>query len=169
MIATPRQKDIRMAKPKPATASLMPRDGFDTDGMEDLFDVTAIDAIATETGDKIEVSIGEAADMLGISKRSVYRRIKDGNLASRSDESGTYVTVPLRHDKRVHIAKSDADDKLAKLESLLAKVEQERDLAKDKAVYLQGQVDVYEKQFKLLTDRYHGQGWWSRLCSWFNR
>jgi len=37
--------------------------------MEDLFDVTAIDAIATETGDKNRSLIGEAADMLELATK----------------------------------------------------------------------------------------------------
>lgn len=151
----------------------------DTLGIEELFDVTAPVVEVVPAGDKIEVTVTEAAIRLGISKRTMWRKIKAGEFASRYDGKQTYVAIPVapvtpdtpqslddnESDRSRHIRVPEAE--MTSLRDELDRLQSELSAVTFRAQYLQGQVDVYEQQFKLLVDRQEtGRSWWQNFWSW---
>lgn len=147
----------------------------DTDGIDALFDVTDAAVEVVPVGDKIEVTVTEAATMLGISKRTMWRRIKAGEFGSRYDGKQTFVTIPasLENDTSQGSGTSDThavprhirvpEKEVTQLKTDLERMKTELSAATNRAQYLQGQVDLYEQHFKLLMDSQHKAGWWRRM------
>jgi|GEM_PF-4713348 len=55
-----------------------------SDGMDHVFDGTVSDVMTDKPQKKIlELPINQAAEVLGISERTLWRRIEDGQLKSR--------------------------------------------------------------------------------------
>ena len=152
---------------------------IDPIGTDDIFDVTDATVTAVPAGDKIEVTVTEAAELLDVSKRTMWRRIRAGEFASRYDGRQTFVAIPATLEKRVTL-KSDASnkktatrhtvltaDEVTALQSELERTKADLVAASNRVQYLQGQVDLFQDHFKLLVDSQHKCGWWSRFCSWF--
>lgn len=149
----------------------------DTDGIDALFAVTAPSVEVVPVGDKIEVTVTEAAALLGISKRTMWRRIKAGEFGSRYDGKQSFVTIPasLENDTSQDNGAVNTravprhirvpEDELTKLKTDLERTKTELSAVTNRAQYLQGQVDLYEQHFKLLTDRTPRAGWWRRAWS----
>lgn len=151
----------------------------DTTGIDDLFDVTPTTIDIVPVGDMIEVSVPEAASRLGISKRTMWRRIKAGEIASRNDGKNTFVTIPVTTDDATTQPSGTSDrntmprhisvpaDELTQLKADLERAKLELSSVTNRAQYLQGQVDLYEQHFKLLVDKSQSGSWWNRFATWF--
>jgi len=151
----------------------------DTTGIDELFDVTDSVVEVVTVGDKIEVPVTEAASKLGVSKRTMWRRIKAGEFGSRFDGRQTLVTIPASLDSDVTSADGTPDtkgmprhirvpeDELTQMKSELERTKIELLAVTNRAQYLQGQVDLYQEHFKLLVDRQNSSSWWRRFMSWF--
>jgi excisionase family DNA binding protein len=147
-------------------------------GIDELFDVTDATVTAVPAGDKLEVTVTEAARLLDISKRTIWRRIRDGELASRSNGRETFVAIPASLEIKMAQDRSKSDKakaphtaQVTDTEVTAIKTELERTKSELMAVtcraqYLQGQVDLYEQHFKLLVDSQHKAGWWARFRTW---
>lgn len=67
-----------------------------SDGMDHVFDGTVSDVTTDKPQKKIlELSISQAAEVLGISERTLWRRIEDGQLKSRLKGNKRVVKVPV--------------------------------------------------------------------------
>lgn len=168
------------------------------DGLEHVLesdDVTVSDSAQTTTetmsdtvgqviGEK--VSITEAAIRLGVSERTIQRRITRGQLATEKDAAGrVYVTCPTQSDTvSVNVgqssgtdghpsdsvgrneSKSDQDQLWEMVRSQAAKIE----ALTARNGWLESQLHERQediKELKLLTDSQHKRGWWARFGSWF--
>lgn len=68
----------------------------DTEGMEKLFVDTVSPAMtATSQRKTLDVPISQAAKMLGISERTVWRKIYSGELKSKTRNNKRFVRVPV--------------------------------------------------------------------------
>jgi len=82
-----------MQKQKPVSFS---GDSTDTAGMDSLFTETmAADSADTAKKQTMEVSISEAAKILGISERTVWRRVIKKELKSKTKNKKRFVIVPI--------------------------------------------------------------------------
>jgi hypothetical protein len=152
---------------------------IETKGMDDLFDVTDATVTAVPAGDKLEVTVTEASKLLDISKRTIWRRIRTGELASRYDGKQTFVTIPASLEIKLAQRHTSSDRTTATrhaqvtstdvtaLKNELEQTKAELTAVTYRAQYLQGQVDLYEQHFKLLVDRQHTPGWWRGFWGWF--
>lgn len=152
---------------------------IDPTGTDEIFDVTDATVTTVPAGDKIEVTVTEAAELLDVSKRTMWRRIRAGEFASRYDGRQTFVAIPATLEKpgtpkSVASSKKTAtrhsvatSDEVTALKSELERTKAELLAASNRVQYLQGQVDLFQDHFKLLVDSQHKPGWWHRCCSWF--
>lgn len=87
------RKRDRVSKPNPMS---VPANCSDTEGMDKLFSDTVTSATAV-TGQKktLDVPIAQAAKMLGISERTVWRKIYRGELKSRTRNNKRLVRIPV--------------------------------------------------------------------------
>ncbi len=77
-------------------ATKVSTDSTDTDGLENLFDVTvSVDSADSQPKRVIEVSISEAAQRLKTTERTIWRRIERGELKSRSKGNKRLVKIPV--------------------------------------------------------------------------
>lgn len=129
----------------------------DTVGLEGLFDDTVShDTADTQPQRIIEVSIAEAAARLGISERTIWRRIDRGELKSKSKGNKRVVKLPVYEpvseiDSDGHTTLADTPPKVnavVDLQSLL------RDLqsANYRIGYLESELRNHQEQVKLLPD-----------------
>jgi hypothetical protein len=82
-----------MQKQKPVSIS---SDSVDTTGMDSLFTETvSVDSADTAKTQTMEVSISEAAKILGISERTVWRRVIRKELKSKTKNKKRLVIVPI--------------------------------------------------------------------------
>lgn len=152
---------------------------IDPTGTDEIFDVTEATVMAVPAGDKIEVTVTEAAELLDVSKRTMWRRIRSGEFASRYDGRQTFVAIPATLEKPVTPKLGTSGkksvtretvatlDEVTVLKNELERTKAELQAASNRVQYLQGQVDLFQDHFKLLVDRHHKAGWWRRFCSWF--
>jgi DNA-binding Lrp family transcriptional regulator len=138
-----------------------------TSGIDDLFDgQTLPDTIRTLTKNQ-EMSVSDAAIFLGVTERTIWRRIKKGQLDSRIEGTRALVSVPAKQPVTATLTRHYSESDLEQLRKELAKVRTELESATFRNTYMQGQLDLYETQFKLLTDSQHKPKWWHRFSEWF--
>jgi Bacterial regulatory protein, Fis family len=66
------------------------------DGLDHVFADTVSDAMSdTRRSKKVELPIAEAAKVLGVSERTLWRRIEEGELKSRLKGNKRFVRVPI--------------------------------------------------------------------------
>ena len=115
-------------------------------------------------------TIKEAAEALGVSEKTVRRRIRDGVLKAEQIQ-GKYgaeyrITVledtqPL--DKSLDI---EEDATLAKALDIIKALQEENERLAGHVGYLQAQVYELDSKIRLLTEPVHRRAWWQRLLWW---
>lgn len=146
--------------------------------------VTMSDTVGQVIGEK--VSITEAAIRLGVSERTIQRRITRGQLATEKDAAGrVYVICPTQSDTvSVNVGqssdtdsqqsdtvghnegRSDQDQLWEMVRAQATKIE----ALTARNGWLESQLHERQediKELKLLTDSQHKRGWWARFASWF--
>jgi hypothetical protein len=129
-----------------------------------------------------QLSLSEAAIRLGVSERTIQRRISKGLLRSQKDEQGKVfvycptvsdtISVETRQDTTsadsvgqsnfVSDTMSDND----RLWQLVREQASKLEALTTRNGYLQAMLEERESEIKLLTDSQHKQPWWRRLTSW---
>lgn len=185
----PRKRD---SVPKP-NSKTVPIDRIDTSGMEKLFLDTLTPATADTSQRKtLEVPISQAAKLLGISERTVWRKIDRGELKSKTKGNKRVVKVPVfeptstNSDGHTTIQDTPPNaNAVVDLNVLLRELQG----ANYRIGYLESENRRYEEQVKLLPD-FQAQAaktsaheakakeleaelklikthWWYRFWSWF--
>jgi predicted DNA-binding transcriptional regulator AlpA len=143
-----------MQKQKPVSFS---GDSTDTAGMDSLFTETmAADSADTAKKQTMEVSISEAAKILGISERTVWRRVIKKELKSKTKNKKRFVIVPIiepqvsvSKDCQVNVSETTYNaNAVLDLRVLL----QELQGANYRIGYLESENKTYQNQVKLLPD-----------------
>jgi hypothetical protein len=128
-----------------------------SDGMDHVFRGTVSDAMADKPQKKIlELPIIQAAEVLGISERTLWRRIEDGQLKSRLKGNKRVVRVPLTDNSTVKDYANPNNDTatgrqvgtVIDLQPLL----RELNAANYRIGYLESKLEEQDKQVKLLPD-----------------
>jgi hypothetical protein len=142
------------------------------------------DTVGQVIGEK--VSITEAAIRLGVSERTIQRRITRGQLVTEKDAAGrVYVVCPTQSDTlSVSVgqptsvdsqqsdtvghseSKSDQDQLWEMVRTQATKIE----ALTARNGWLESQLHERQediKELKLLTDSQNKRGWWARFASWF--
>lgn len=150
----------------------------------------------TSQTDVVEASVPDAARLLGITERSIWRRIKAGRLQAKTEHGKTIVAIrqsdvrPTSQDSIIEASVLDTDVVLAhnvgstvftneerkRLQDLIesqSKVIENQahhlKAAGDVIVYLRSQNEDKDERIKLLTDSEHKKpSWWRRLGEWLN-
>lgn len=170
-----------------------------TEGLEDFFDVEVAEGqsmagqpVAEGQPEGQTVTIAEAAEILGITRRSALRLVQEGKLAGAKDGQGQWLVKTASIQTRLHAKNLTSSQiqpvavELAEghgqgwpagqdqgqqeiMKELLAKLE----VLTYRNGYLESQLrerenDLAERdqQIKLLTDSQHKPGWWSRFKKW---
>lgn len=171
----------------------IPSDHTDTEGMDKLFRGTLTPATTDSSQRKsLDVSISQAAKILGISERTVWRKINRGELKSRTRGNKRVVKVPVFEptsstspDGQTTITDTPPNaNAVVDLNVLLHELQG----ANYRIGYLEAENKRYEEQIKLLPD-FQAQAaeaavqearikeleteleqlkanWWYRFCSW---
>lgn len=128
-----------------------------SDGMDHVFDGTVSDVMTDKPQKKIlELPISQAAEVLGISERTLWRRIEDGQLKSRLKGNKRVVKVPVLDDGTVKDYANSANGTatggqvgtVIDLKPLL----HELNAANYRIGYLESKLEEQDKQVKLLPD-----------------
>jgi len=127
--------------------------GLPADGLDHLFDSN----LSADMSDKprkkiIELPISQAAQSLGISERTLWRRIEDGEIKSRMRGKKRVVRVPLdavtlSRDNDMTVPNTQIGTVID-----LQKIVHELNSANYRIGYLQGQLEVKDAQLRLLPD-----------------
>lgn len=129
----------------------------DTKGIDDLFDKHLSSATADSSkSSTIEVSISEAAKLLGVSERTVWRRVIKKELKSRTKNKKRLVVLPiiepavtLAEDCQVHVSQQSYNaNAVLDLQVLLKELQG----ANYRIGYLESENSNYQKQVLLLPD-----------------
>jgi predicted DNA-binding transcriptional regulator AlpA len=129
----------------------------DTAGLDPIFDVTvSSDSADTSHNKTIEVSISEAAQRLGTSERTIWRRIDRGELKSKTKGNKRIVKLPVFTpttviDSDSHMTLSDTPNKASALIDLRALLK-DLQAANYRIGYLESQLETHKEQVKLLPD-----------------
>ena len=161
------------------------------DGFADFFEeVHQTDPTLTRQSNTVDVSVAEAAIMLGVTERSVWRRLSKKKLVSISHAGKTYVRLQrpindLRSDAIVTASVTSTDASLTvdviepiaeTSHELIVRIEQlEKKL--EGATYRNGYLEAEnnglrsllnakDSHIKLLTDSQHNRGWFKKFTSW---
>jgi hypothetical protein len=129
----------------------------DTDGLDQMFSPTTTDVMSDKRQiKKIEMPISEAASALGISERTLWRRIENGEIKSRLKGNKRLVRVPIadvpiQSDTVIGTADSA---KLRQVGAVMdvAALLHELNNANYRVGYLQGQLEIKDQQLRLLPD-----------------
>ncbi len=149
------------------------------EGFEEFF----VSPRPTDTSDTVEtdttdMSVHDAATALGITERSVWRRIRAGKLSSKLVDGKTFVSVCQSDIRLTSPAPSvtvsasqtdESDHQLDKLLTLLRDKDRELQAASYRNGYLEAQLEAKNTEIKLLTDSQHKATWWQRFKSWAQR
>ncbi len=143
-----------MQKQKPTRSS---GQSTDTEGM-DLFFNERVSAVTTDTkkSSTMEVSISEAAKLLGISERTVWRRVIKKELKSKTKNKKRLVVLPIiepevkmTEDCQVHVSQQSYNaNAVLDLQVLLKELQG----ANYRIGYLESENSNYQKQVLLLPD-----------------
>lgn len=156
------------------------------EGLDNLFvSESQTDITVLEPTDLVEASVPEAAKLLGITERSIWRRIRLGKLQSKLVNGKTFVSVyqsdvrPTRQsdNKQTSVVVSvnqhdmpiDSISYVQQLLDLLKEKDKQLQAAGYRNGYLEAQLQEREKEVKLLTDSQHKGKWWQRVGKWFVR
>ena len=124
------------------------------------------DQSLTQANDTLEVSVAEAAHLLGITERSIWRRLAGKKLAARNHEGKTYVqlrqsdvrpkqsdaseTMSVEHaDVSVLVDRRQTDVSVA---DLIREMQAKLESAIYRNGYLESQLESQREQLKLLPD-----------------
>jgi excisionase family DNA binding protein len=166
------------------------------DGLDNLFeaDTSHVMPVTSDDVSSVEITVdtiptwtlSEAAEELNISKRTILRKLKTGELQGRKvigpngpewriqpidtpDMTNRFVKTSVNAVTSDEQSTGDnAHD--TKFESLLKVIESQVEQLKAASqviVYQQAQLMAKDEQIKLLTDSQHKQGWWARLKNRF--
>lgn len=143
-----------MQKRKPVRLS---GQSTDTKGIDELFDEHLSSATAdTSKSSTIEVSISEAAKLLGVSERTVWRRVIKKELKSRTKNKKRLVVLPIiepsvtmAEDCQVHVSQQSYNaNAVLDLQVLLKELQG----ANYRIGYLESENKTYQKQVLMLPD-----------------
>jgi excisionase family DNA binding protein len=129
----------------------------DTTGLDQIFSSQASDDMSDRRqGKRLEMPISEAATVLGISERTLWRRIENGELKSRLKGNKRLVRVPVA-DVQMHHDSATASGDTTKFRQVgtvvdLAAIMHELSSANYRVGYLQGQLEIKDQQLRLLPD-----------------
>jgi predicted DNA-binding transcriptional regulator AlpA len=150
-----------------------------TEGLEEFFvSPCQTDPSVTSQTDTTKLSVHEAAKALGITERSIWRRIRAGKLQAKLQDGKTIVSlrqsdVQLTDQSpsvTVPPGQTDASDHyLEQLLTLLHDKDRELQAASFRNGYLEAQLESQKEQIKLLTDSQHRASWWARFKTWASR
>jgi hypothetical protein len=151
-----RRSQLPDAQPTPITANAHAQ-RTDTAGLDQIFNDTVTDDTSDKwQSKKVEMPISEAASALGISERTLWRRIENGEIKSRLKGNKRLVRVPVKnvtvqHDSAITLGDSP---KLRQAGTVidLAAVINELNSANYRVGYLQGQLEIKDQQLRLLPD-----------------
>lgn len=149
----------------------------ETSGLDQLFEVDRqADASVTGTTSQtntIDVSVAEAANLLGITERSVWRRIRQGKLSSKLIGGKAVLTlcqsdIATRQTNRQTDTKDGQSDQPTDVSvvsasavegsrtiELVAEFAAKLEAATYRNGYLEAQLDAHKEQIKLLPDYQH--------------
>lgn len=120
--------------------------------------------------DKQHWTIKEAAEALGLSEKTVRRRIKDGTLKAQQTQGKygieyhiTDLKEALPLDKSLD---TEGDNSLAKALDIIKALQEENERLAGQVGYLQAQVYELNNKVSLLTESKRNQSWWQRLQFW---
>lgn len=170
-----------------------------TEGLEELFDVEVAEgqAVARPPVDEGQpegqtVNIAEAAEILGITRRSALRLIQEGKLAGAKDGQGQWLVKTASIQTRLqakNLTSSQTEPVAVEVAEVHGQgwpggqVQGQQEILKELLTkiealtyrngYLESQLrerenDLSERdqQIKLLTDSQHKAGWWARFKKW---
>ncbi|MFC1925760.1 helix-turn-helix domain-containing protein [Chloroflexota bacterium] len=135
-------------------------------------------------------TIKEAAEALGLSEKTVRRRIKDGSLKAEQTKGKYGVEYRITSlddapspdggldtDRGIDIEKSlvtekdldiEGDTMLAKALDIIKALQEENARLTGQFSILQSQVLELDSRVRLLTEPKHGRSWWQGLLWWRN-
>lgn len=149
---------------------------LEIDGIE-IFEPDIVPDIAgqePDTAGQLEaVPITEASARLGVSERTIRRRIRGGKLATKKDCDGrTLVLCPAAPDTAEQTPDSvkqmpDSNRHEERIDPLVTELMAKLEVLTYRNGYLEAQLENHREQIKLLTDSEHNKtGWWKRFCNW---
>lgn len=167
----------------------------DVNGMDDLFDVEVAEVLAVDGPEMDEghmVSLTEAADKLGITRRSALRLLQEGKLAGAREGQGPWLVkmtsieariqsksaissqpMPVAEPVAVGMAEDQGESRPEGHDEGQAQIMREL-LLKVEALtyrngYLEAQLEAERQQVKLLTDSQLKPKWWRHFWTWGKR
>jgi len=115
-------------------------------------------------------TIKEAAEVLGISEKTVRRRIKDGTLKAEQTQGKygieyhiTDLKESLPLDKSLD---TEGSATLSKALDIIKTLQEENERLAGQVGYLQAQVHELGNKVSLLTEAKRKKTWWQRLLRW---
>jgi excisionase family DNA binding protein len=127
--------------------------GVPAEGLDHIFDSSLSSDVSDKPRKKIiELPIQQAAQSLGISERTLWRRIEDGEIKSRMVGNKRVVRVPM--DSATLPRDNDMTVPQKQIGTVvdLQKIVQELNGANYRIGYLQGQLEIKNEQLRLLPD-----------------
>jgi len=133
-------------------------------------------------GQDIQVSwtVEEAATQLGISSKTVLRRLQKGSLKGYKvagqfglewrvvQDTPGQITIPAQdRTPQDSIELVQLRTKVELMTDELKELKQQLQGASYRNGYLEAQLEGRDRDIKLLTDSQHKSGWWARFASWF--
>jgi excisionase family DNA binding protein len=120
--------------------------------------------------DKQYWTIKEASEALGVSEKTVRRRIRDGLLEAEQIQGkhGTEYRITVLEDTQP-LDKSldiEEDAALAKALDIIKTLQEENERLAGQVGYLQAQVFELDNKVRLLTGPANRRSWWQRLLWW---
>lgn len=172
-----------------------PVDGASTAGLEDIFGVEnsegqvspALVVVEAEDTPHQGWTVFEAARNLGVSEKTVLRRLQRGTLAGRkiagqfglewrvynTAQDSTIHTDSHGQPRTASVAVQDKtgldirDQAINELKNELTALRNQLEGAIYRNGYLEAKLEERDTTIKLLTDSQHGLTWWRRVRSWF--
>lgn len=178
-----------------ALSGVLSRDLATVDGLEDVFESVGADVMSVTgdtqsthdtTIDSVRVwSLQEAADNLGLSTRTILRKLKTGSLHGSKvmgangpewqitplDTTPMTQTIVRASVKAVTGDTQSTRDTTHDImsQALLKVIESQAEqlkAASEVIMYQRSQLEDRDSQIKLLTDSQHRQSWWRRFGYW---
>ena len=120
--------------------------------------------------DKQHWTIKEAAEALGLSEKTVRRRIKDGTLKAQQTQGKYGIEYHITDLKEVLSLDKGLDTEgntaLVKALDIIRALQEENERLAGQVGYLQAQVHELNNKVSLLEEPKPKQSWWQRLLWW---
>ena len=171
------------------------------EGLEDLFEPQASTSqassdqgLTTPGQNATACSIDDAAKLIGVSTRTILRRLQKGSLSgfkvqgqfgpewrvaifeppttpgqASSDQGLTtpdHLNTPDSTSELVTELRQQITELKTELDRKVSEAQREIQAAAFRNGYLESQLEIEREHVKLLTDSQHKNGWWSRFKKW---